>query len=44
MVVTAKGAGATYSLEVEREIKRSDHGCDCKGCRHDIQAGGGEGG
>ena len=44
MVVTSKGAGATYGLEVEREVKRSDHGCDCKGSRHDIQAEGGEGG
>jgi hypothetical protein len=42
MVVTAKGAGATYSLEVEKEGKRSDHGCDCRGSRDDIQPGGGE--
>jgi len=31
MVVTAKGAGTTYRLGVEREGKRSDHDCDCKG-------------
>jgi hypothetical protein len=44
MVVTAKGAGMTYSLEVERGGKRSDHGCDCRGTKDDIQTGGGEGG
>jgi len=44
MVATAKGAGVTYLLEVEREGKRSDHGCDCKGSRDNIQSGGGEGG
>ena len=44
MVVTAKGAGATYSLEVERRGKRSDHSCDCKGSRDNIQPGGGKGG
>jgi hypothetical protein len=33
----------TYSLEVEREGKRSDHNCNCKGSRDDIQSGGGEG-
>ena len=31
MVATAKGAGTTYRLEVEREGKRSDHSCDYKG-------------
>jgi hypothetical protein len=44
MVATAKGAEMMYSLQVEREGKRSDHSCDCKGSRDDIQAGGGEGG
>ena len=43
MVVTAEGAGMTYSLEVERWGKRSDHSCDCKGSRGDILPGGGEG-
>ena len=46
-VATAKGAGTTYSLEVERGGrggKRSDHSCDRKGSRDDIQSGGGEGG
>jgi len=41
MVVTAKGAGTTYSLEVEREGKRSDHHCNCKGTRDDVHPGGG---
>jgi len=43
MVVTVKGAEMTYRLEVEREGKRSDHGCNCKGNRDDIQSGGREG-
>ena len=38
-VATAKGAGTTYSLEVEREGKRSDHSCDCKGSRDDAHTG-----
>jgi len=42
--VTAKGTGATYGLELEREVKRSDHSCDCKGSRDDILPGGGEAG
>jgi len=42
MVATAKGAGTTYTLEVEREGKRSDHNCNCKGVRNDIQTGSGE--
>ena len=29
-IVTAKGAGMTYSLKVESGGKRSDHGCDRK--------------
>ena len=33
MVVTVKGAGVTYFLEVEREGKTSDHGCDCEGSK-----------
>jgi len=41
-VVTAKGAGTTYNLEVERDGKRSDHHCECKGSRDNIQTGGGE--
>ena len=44
MVVTGKGAGATYGLEVESSGKMSDHGCDCKRSRDDVQSGGGEGG
>ena len=44
MVVTGKGAGATYGLEVESSGKRSDHSCDCKGSMDNIQSGGGEGG
>jgi hypothetical protein len=43
MVVTAEGAGKTYSLEVERWGKRSDYSCDCKGSRCDILPGGGGG-
>ena len=43
MVVTAEGPRMTYKLEVERGGKRSDHGCDCKGSRDNIQSGGGEG-
>jgi hypothetical protein len=42
-VVTAKGAGMMYCLEVESSGNRSDHGCDCKGSRDNIQSGGGEG-
>ena len=42
LVVTAKGAGTTYSLEVERGCKRSDHGCNCRESRDDIRPGGGE--
>ena len=42
MVATAEAAGMTYSLEVEMGGKRSDHGCDCRGSREDIQSGGGE--
>ena len=42
MVVTAKGAGMTYRLKVEREGKRSDYGCNCNGSRDDVQSGGGE--
>jgi len=42
-VATVKRAGTTYSLEVEREGKRSDHICDFKGSRDDIQSEGGEG-
>ena len=42
-VATTKGAGTTYSLEVERGGKRSDHSCDYKGRRDNIQSGGGEG-
>jgi hypothetical protein len=33
-----------YKLEVEKGGKRSDHGCNYKGSRDDIQTGGGEGG
>ena len=43
MVVTAERAGTTYGLEVESGDNRSDHGCDCKGSRDNIQSGGGEG-
>ena len=43
-IATTKGAGTTYSLEVERGGKRSDHSCDHKGSRDDIQSEGGEGG
>jgi len=43
MVATGKGAGMTYSLQVERGGKRSDHNCDCKGSQEDILPGGGEG-
>jgi hypothetical protein len=43
-VATAKGAGTTYSLEVEREGKRSDHHCDCKGSWDNVLPGGAEGG
>jgi len=43
-IVTTKGAGTTYSLEVERGGKMSDHSCDYKGSRDNIQAGTGEGG
>ena len=43
-VATVKGAGITYSLEVEREGRRSDHNCDCNGSRDNIRSGGGEGG
>ena len=42
MVVTAKGAGMTYRLEVEREGKRSDYGCNCKESRDNVQLGAGE--
>jgi len=42
MVATAKGGGTTYSLEVERQGKRSDKGCNCEGSKDDIQSGGGE--
>ena len=42
--VTTKGAETTYSLKVESGGKRSDHGCDCKRSRDDVQSGGGEGG
>jgi len=38
MIATVKGARTTYNLEVERGGKRSDHSCDCKGTKHDIQA------
>jgi hypothetical protein len=31
MVATVKETGTAYSLEMEREEKRSGHGCDCKG-------------
>src|SRR5204862_335194 len=31
-----------YRLEVEREGERSDHGCDRRRGRDDVQAGGGE--
>ena len=41
-VVTAKGAWTTYSLEVEREGRRSDHSCNCKGTKNDILPGDGE--
>jgi len=34
----------TYNLEAEREGKKSDHACDYKGGRNNIQAAGGEGG
>jgi len=44
MVATAKGAGITYSLEVERGGKRSDHGCDYRGTKDDVPPGDGEGG
>jgi hypothetical protein len=41
-VATAKGVGMTYNLEMERRGKRSDHCCNCKGSRDDVQAGDGE--
>ena len=44
MVATAEGAGMTYRLEVESGGKRSDHHCNYKGSRDNIQSGGGEGG
>jgi hypothetical protein len=44
MVGTTKGVGTAYSLEVEKGAKRSDHSCDYKGRRDDVQSGGGEGG
>jgi len=37
-IVTVKGARTTYKLEVERGGKRSDHGCNCKGTKDDVQA------
>jgi hypothetical protein len=42
-VATAKVPRMTYNLGVEREGKRSDHSCNCKGTKNDIQPGGGEG-
>jgi hypothetical protein len=42
MVATAKGAETTYSLEVERDDKRSDYGCNCKASWNNIHPGGGE--
>jgi hypothetical protein len=35
-----KGAGMMYSLEMERECKRSDHGCNCRKGRHNVPSGG----
>jgi len=43
MVVTAKGAGTTYSWVLESSGKWSDHSYNCRGSRDDIQSGGGEG-
>jgi hypothetical protein len=40
MIVTANGAGATYSLDVQMGGKRSDHSCNCRGSRDAIQSGG----
>ena len=40
--MTVKGARVTYSLEMKSGGKGSDHGCDCKRSRGDIQTGGGE--
>jgi hypothetical protein len=43
MVVNVKGAGTTYFLEAEREVKTSDHSCNCKKGRGSVLARGGEG-
>ena len=41
-VATAKVPRMTYFLEMERAGKRSDHSCNCRGSRGNIQTGGGE--
>jgi hypothetical protein len=42
MIVTVKAGRITYSLEMERESKRSDHNCDSRRGRDSIHPGGGE--